>query len=152
MNIEDLLYFEEGYRSEPYWCSERFPTVGIGKCLGGRGESLNHYDFTVPLSVAKEWVKCDCIELYTRLSRETWFDKQTQPRKTILLSMAYQMGVDGLLCFSNMIRALEFEDFEQAKVEAIDSRWYRQTPERATRHANVLLTGNIENEYKEFIK
>ena len=57
--------------------------------------------------------------------------------------MAYQMGVTGLSKFKNMLTAVELGDFDEAANQALDSRWARQTPERATRHAEMLRVGEI---------
>ena len=51
--------------------------------------------------------------------------------QAILTEMAYQMGVSGLMNFKKMWSALEVEDFEEAKIQMLDSRWAKQTPTRA---------------------
>ncbi len=147
--IGKLLLNEEGFRTDAYYCSEGYPTIGIGKRIGSKGASLDNYRFTCPLVVAIDWLEEETDALTKQLSKYSWFTKQNKDRQTILISMAYQMGMSGLLCFQNMIRALEAGEFEQAEVEALDSRWYRQTPKRAKRHAEVLKTGDLDYTYPE---
>ena len=43
MNISKMLEIEEGYRSEPYLCSEGYPTVGIGWRIGDKGQTLDDF-------------------------------------------------------------------------------------------------------------
>ena len=57
--------------------------------------------------------------------------------------MAYQIGVNGLLKFKKMISAIEFGDWEEAERQALDSKWAKQTPARAHRHAKVIRTGDV---------
>ncbi len=149
--IIKLLTFEEGYRESAYYCSEGYPTIGIGKRIGSKGASLDSYRFTLPLTVAQDWLEEETDVLVKRMQKYSWFNGLNADRQAIILSMAYQLGVAGLFMFQNMIRAIEAEEWEQVEVEALDSRWYRQTPKRAVRHAQVLRTGNLMETYKGLI-
>jgi len=51
----------------------------------------------------------------------------------MLIEMAYQMGVNGVLKFRKMIAAIERQDWCEAYKEGKNSRWYKQTPSRALR-------------------
>ena len=55
--------------------------------------------------------------------------------------MAYQMGINGLMNFKNMIDAIEEGCWIDAAHEGLDSRWAKQTPERAERQMKTLLHG-----------
>ena len=57
------------------------------------------------------------------------------------MEMAYQMGVEGVLGFQNMIAALERGDWEAVETEALDSRWAKQAPARASDVASRLRAG-----------
>ena len=59
MNIISLLNFEEGFSEVPYYCSEGYPTIGIGKRIGPKGAPLSQYQFTVSKSVATVWMSED---------------------------------------------------------------------------------------------
>ena len=63
-------------------------------------------------------------------------------RRAVLLSMAYQMGVDGLMKFKNMWAAINRQDWDDAADQMLDSKWARQTPERAGRHARIMRGEN----------
>ncbi len=148
MNVLQLLKFEEGFRSKPYYCSEGFPTVGIGKKIGPKNAPLDLYQFTVPEEVALEWVGVEVCELLKVLNKEEWFMALSSDNKSIILSMAYQIGITGLFKFKRMIAALSIGDFEEAVIEAKDSLWYRQTKSRAVRHCRVLAGESIRAVYR----
>lgn len=137
----DLLHFEEGYKRHPYYCSEGYPTVGIGVKIGGKGTPLEVYQFTVPLSVAKEWCKEKVRWLDFELKKFDWYVGLNEDRKIIILSMAYQMGIFKVRRFERMIEAIEQEKWYDVRYEMLDSRWANQTPSRANRHAEAMLRG-----------
>ena len=45
--------------------------------------------------------------------------------------MAYNLGVDGLLKFKKMWKALEKQDYQTAAEEMKDSKWYHQVGRRS---------------------
>jgi lysozyme len=55
----------------------------------------------------------------------------SQERQEVIFEMCYQLGVGGVLKFKNMWTAIESNDFAQASVEMLDSKWHEQTPQRA---------------------
>jgi lysozyme len=61
--------------------------------------------------------------------------------------MAFQLGINGFLQFRMMRQALSRCDWLAARNEALDSLWARQTPNRARRVAEQILTG----EYYEIL-
>ena len=56
----------------------------------------------------------------------------------IVLEMCYQLGVNGFLTFKKTIKFLENRQWEKASVEMLDSRWARQTPNRANKLSELL--------------
>lgn len=145
MTLFELLKLEEGYSETVYRCSEGYPTIGIGTKIGTKGADLGKFTLTVNEQVAKALLDMRVNDKLKKLSAHTWFNKLDETRKIIILSMAYQMGVTGLLKFKMMIAALDKYDYKEAALQALDSRWAKQTPERANRHAEVLRTGKFES-------
>lgn len=143
MNILQLLEREEGYRAKPYYCSEGYPTVGIGKKIGPQHAPLELYQFEVSREMADLWLCEEVSVVIDKLIDHEWFCMIDEHRKNVIVSMAYQMGVSGLLKFKNMIKALNVGDFDEAARQALDSRWAKQTPQRANRHAESLRTGVV---------
>ncbi len=154
MNLIKILKFEEGFREKPYLCSEGFVTIGLGTKLH-KSKGMNPEDFPITVSegIAEEWLNGEVDVSRYRLNTShvgSIFQQLSYSRRPIILYMAYQMGVDGVLNFNNMWAALENKDYTKASTEALDSKWARQTPERAMRHAKVLLTGDLEETYGRF--
>lgn len=109
---------------------EGYPTIGIGFCVSAdRGAPL-------PRVIADRWLDHLLVEIGKGLdARIPWWRYQPDDVQRALVSMAYQLGVSGLLNFRKMLAALERGDRLQAAAEALDSRWARQTPSRANRVA-----------------
>lgn len=143
MNALQLIEHAEGYRAKPYYCSEGYPTVGIGKRIGPKDSPLEAYRFEVSHRVATAWLIEEVIAIVAVLKDVEWFVKLDDNRQNVIISMAYQMGVEGLLGFTKMIAALGCGDWLEAKMQALDSLWYAQTSKRALHHAQVLLTGDL---------
>ncbi|AJQ94264.1 glycoside hydrolase family protein [Gynuella sunshinyii] len=64
-----------------------------------------------------------------------------QCRRRVLINMAFNLGVNGLLKFKNMLAALANRDFSRAAVEMLDSKWARQVGKRAEELAREMETG-----------
>ena len=134
---------EEGYREFAYRCSEGYPSIGIGWKIGRKEDSLESYKF---MSVSERIAEMKCSERIFEIRAELgekipFFFLQTMPRQTMLISMAYQMGVDGLMGFKHMLSAIRDRDWEVVYIEGLDSRWAKQTPERAERHMLTMKHG-----------
>ena len=57
---------------------------------------------------------------------------------SILTEMVFQLGKNGVRKFKKMLRAITIKDYQEASVQMIDSKWARQTPERAKRLAKMM--------------
>ena len=154
-NITSLLQYEEGFREKPYLCSEGYPTVGTGIRIGPKGADLKNYEFTVPREVDAVWLQ-SILNSTTRsmLSNERIAKAMNamgvldEARTAVLVSMAYQMGVAGLAQFKNTLSLIESKRFEDAAVAMLQSKWAKQTPSRAKRHAEQMRSGLWCSEYK----
>lgn len=147
----ELLKFEEGYREKAYLCSTGYPTIGIGTKLGPKGSDLSNYTMVVTEHAAKALLHDEVKKIRSELVKRRWYIELDSDRQTIIKSMAYQMGCNGLFKFKRMISALERKDYSSAAKEALDSRWAKQTVARAERHATVIATGNLMETYEGLI-
>jgi lysozyme len=144
MRIAKLLMFEEGLREKAYYCSEGYPTIGIGWKIGGKNQPLEHFKW---MQMSKQAALAQCHDESFVLSMQLhaiidcWQDLN-EARQAVLISMAYQMGLTGLMKFKKMIAAIEAGDFVEAAAQGKDSRWASQTHSRANRHMRVILLGN----------
>ena len=144
MNITKMLSKEEGFRSEPYLCSEGYATEGVGWRIGSKGQPLKdfkHISMCEGAAYAQLDFKIAGIE--AQLGNEfAFYSDLNEPRKAVLISMAYQLGFAGLLGFKNMLAAIQTQCWNDAAHEGLDSKWWAQTPERAERQMTMLLLGD----------
>lgn len=142
-SVTIVIKREEGYKERPYHCSEGYLTVGIGWKIGPKNVDLESVKYmSVSVQVAELKLSERIFELREELaSKIPFFFLQTTPRQSMLISLAYQLGVDGLMKFKNMLKAIEDRDYDLAYSEGLDSRWAKQTPERAVRQMHTMKHG-----------
>jgi lysozyme len=138
-----LLEIEERYRNKVYYCSEGYPTWLIGKKVGKKGQPLSDFAMLdAPISVAYAWLDYDLQTIIKQCQSFAWFSRLNQARKDIVISMCYQLGFDGFCKFKQTIKHIENGSFALAAQEMLDSKWAKQTPERAHRHSKVMSVGD----------
>ena len=151
-DIISLLNCEEGYSETPYYCSAGYPTIGIGQRIGPKGAPLKLYEFTVSKALAAVWLADKVKETMADMDKyqniKAAMSACNKPRQAVLISMAYQMGADGLSRFTNTLKSVADARWHDAQSGMLASKWARQTPNRANRHAIQMLTGVWHPEYK----
>lgn len=141
----DLLKFEEGYRSTPYIGTEGYLHIGYGRKLSNR-KGLNPEDYTTKTNPKSEEILLShrvdsMLHVLKTTGHRGIFLELSDERQAILLSMMYQMGFSGLYEFTNMWKAIYLGDYEDAAKAMLNSKWAKQTPARANRHAETMRTG-----------
>ena len=147
-SIVKILNYEEGYKERPYIDTEGYPTVACGVKIGPKGAPLSNYTFTVPREVGDVWLESFVASTIKKMNENPLIISAmkacNQERKDILVSMAYQMGVQGLAGFKNTLAMVAVGNFSGAASGMLSSKWAKQTPNRASRHAEVMRTGTLE--------
>lgn len=147
-NIVKILNYEEGYKDRPYIDTEGYPTVACGVKIGPKGAPLSNYTFTVPREVGDVWLESFVASTIKKMNENPLIISAmkacNQERKDILTSMAYQMGVQGLAGFKNTLAMVASGNFSGAASGMLSSKWAKQTPNRANRHAEVMRTGTLD--------
>lgn len=138
-----ILALEEGFRDKPYYCTEGFPTIGYGRVIGKVGDPLPNITVTEP---DERKLLIERIER-TERAISGILEGHNEARRAVLVSMAYQLGVNGLLKFNRFLAAMKGKNYDLAHDEMLDSKWARQTPARAKRHASVIESGDIGSAY-----
>ncbi|CAH9053850.1 hypothetical protein PSECIP111951_00906 [Pseudoalteromonas holothuriae] len=129
---EQLLRYE-GLSLTAYKCTQGKLTIGIGRNLIDKGISLEEAHYLLNNDIAETLAQVN--------SRIAIFTIINEPRKLVLLDMAFNLGVAGLCKFKNMIAALERQDYQKAADEMLDSRWARQVGQRAQDLARKMVEG-----------
>lgn len=75
------------------------------------------------------------------LARAPWMATLDEARFGVMMNMAFQLGVDGLLKFVNTLQMVEDGDYDGAADGMLKSLWAKQTPERALRMSEQMRTG-----------
>lgn len=132
-DYKKILIEDEGLRLKPYKCSEGKLTIGVGRNLDANGISEDEamYMLEHDINKAKRAAK-GLVERFDALSDDI---------KIVLVSMVFQMGAYGVSKFQNMLQAIEIGAYDVAAVEMLESRWARQTPNRAKRLAERMKNG-----------
>ena len=130
----DRIKEHEGYRRFVYECSTGHKTIGYGTMIEPSGHGIPRY-------IAELLLRDYLTTIESLLRPHEWFCDLNTNRQHCILEMAYQMGVDGVLGFKNMISSLSAESWDDAEMHALDSLWARQTPKRAQEVARRLRQG-----------
>jgi lysozyme len=141
MDIYTILEFEEGLSLTPYLCSRGYVTIGLGtKLHKSKGLDPNDFPISISRKMAVEWLYSEVALKNERLVNMFGSDytNLSPDRQAIIMSMAYQLGTTGVSMFKNMWVYLSVDHFQNAAMEMLDSRWAKQTPERAKRHKRVM--------------
>jgi lysozyme len=127
------LIRHEGYRESPYEDSVGVLTIGVGHNLQAKPMCW------AALMVQLEHDIRDCIEDLDR-NHPIW-RRQTDKRQRVLINMCFNLGIAGLGKFRNMWTAIDAEDYDQAAVEMLDSRWAVQVGSRSQELAAWMRGG-----------
>tara|TARA_R110002012_G_C11437710_1_gene590177 strand:+ start:61 stop:543 length:483 start_codon:yes stop_codon:yes gene_type:complete len=154
VDVKDLyeeIGSDEGKVLHAYLCTELHATVGIGHKIldtdpekeldifGINGEEVPDDQYITEdrcYILFQEDVQIaisGCMKIYTN------WDDLPQEVQHILVNMCFQLGQRGLSNFKQMGKAIEESDWEKASLEMMDSRWAKQTPQRAERLKNRML-------------
>jgi lysozyme len=91
---------------------------------------------------AHELIRSTLAQRETGLAGRVWFDRLNAVRQGVLLEVAYNLGLNGLLGFRRMIAALTRQDFVAAARELMDSNAARALPGRYSWLAARLQSGH----------
>ena len=153
MTINDRLIERikkhEGYRISPYKDTVGKWTVGYGRNLEDNPLSVmeviklfSNVDFKSTVNAERFFegllvgdIRKHTEELESRLAMFPMCDYEEQ---TVLIDMAFNLGVPTLLQFKGMLHAIDNDDKVEAAVELLDSKYAEQVKTRAVDNAKLL--------------
>ena len=139
LQLRKMMVFEEDKKNFIYEDHLGNQTVGIGHlCANGFSDAV------VELIFQEDWQPCEVWLLRTF----AWFDQLDLVRQLALINFRFQLGPDRFLKFKATIDCLSKKDFIGASRQMLASKWAKQTPNRATRVAYMILHGEFPKEYK----
>jgi lysozyme len=129
------LELDEGVKHEIYLDHLGLPTFGIGHLIRDEDPEYGE-DVGTPVTdnrVAEAFEQDiqitidDCEKLYPD------FYELPEEAQLIIANMCFNLGYPRLSAFKGMKRGVDARDWNAAADEMVDSRWYRQVPNRADR-------------------
>ena len=125
------LKLEEGFRSKVYRDTVGKQTIGYGLNLDA-GISERLASFILSFLVR---------EIEEQLLTYRWYSGLDDVRRAVILDVAFNCGVDGLLHFPKMISALLAKNWTAASQELLDSDAARLNSSRYRALSQALLKG-----------
>ena len=136
-DVETMLSQQEGTgpikngRFFPYTDSRGFLSIGNGRCLDRKGLSTDEARMLFHSDIA------DAIEDAHHVC--SIYDQLSRPRQLVLISMAYNLGREGLEHWPRFLGAIHREDWEDAADELLESKAAReQAPVRYKQLAKMM--------------
>ncbi|MBF6571597.1 MAG: glycoside hydrolase family protein [Candidatus Binataceae bacterium] len=128
----ELIKQHEGYSMFPKPDSNGTTQIGYGTNLSRRGIDPGEADWLLTRDVRRltEW-----------LSSYPFFDLLSSTRKAVLIDMAYNLGETGFAGFTEMIEALDHNEYRAAAIAMLDSEWAAQVGDRAATDAAMMHNG-----------
>ena len=132
MDMDRLLQSvkkHEGYRNKVYLDTLGKRTVGVGHlCVEDFWEDDKEYEEKFLMTILKHDLQTAIKGADRVLVECPVLDDLAEE---IIIEMVFQLGETGVSKFKNMIKALKIPDYQTAAIEMLDSKWAKQTPERA---------------------
>jgi len=129
MDTAERIAKNEGYRRNKYLDSEGIETIGFGFNLE------QGFDVTESRMILNYRIEKIKNQLTFKLDYFITFPSEVQ---SVLVEMAYNLGVHGVLQFCKTINYLIAEDYEKASIEMLDSKWADQVGDRAVRLSEII--------------
>ena len=141
MNLERLLESvkkHEGYRNKVYLDTLGKRTVGVGHlCVEDFWEDDTEYEESFLMDILEKDLQ-EAIRGAKELMEEHGCADIDDRAEEILIEMVFQLGRTGVSKFRNMWKALSEHNYVGASFEMLDSRWAKQTPNRAKNMADQM--------------
>jgi len=119
----DSIKQHEGYVGVVYKDSLGIDTIGYGFAIK---------DLELDVDICDIILERKLKNLNDRIKiKFDWYKYMPPEIQNIVTEMCYQLGVTGFSKFRKTISYLQNKEFKNASIEMLDSRWAKQTPNRA---------------------
>ena len=130
MNLINQIKKHEGYKSEVYQCTEGYDTIGYGFAIK---------DLVMDEDIAEMILRRKLDSLIERVNKRfKWVSELPIEAQDVIYEMCYQLGITGVSKFKKTLAYLENFEYKMASKEMLDSKWARQTPNRAKRLSDII--------------
>ena len=126
----EAVKLSEGFRDRVYKDSLGIDTIGYGFAIK---------DLVLDEDISEMILKRKLEALIERVNKRFDFvECLPEEAQEVIYEMCYQLGVTGVSKFKKTLLYLENEEFNRASKEMLDSKWARQTPNRAKRLSDII--------------
>lgn len=134
--LETQLRRDEGEVLHAYLDSLGFTTIAVGRLIDKRkGGGISKEESAMLL-------RNDISKVAAGVAQALpWSAQLDEARRGVLLNMAFQMGLQGLLGFKNTLATIQAGDYKKAAQQMLQSKWATQTPQRAKRLSDQMSDG-----------
>ncbi len=132
--IKEQLVRHEGLRLKPYRCTAGKLTIGIGRNLDDCGISQSE----AYVMLINDIMNCE-KQLQQKIP--DIYNSLDEVRKSVLLNMCFNLGINGLLGFKNTLAFVKAGDWERAANNMLVSRWAKQVGRRAIELSELMRKG-----------
>ena len=133
LKIEDILEQHEGKRKFPYLDTVGKTTIGIGRNLTDVGLSEDEIQYLFQNDIKRVIRGLD--------NWLPWWREKSENVRIVLMSMCFNLGIEGLLKFKKFLAALRINKLDDAAVEMLDSKWAEQVGKRAIELSDMVRNG-----------
>jgi lysozyme len=131
--IEQQIIRHEGILLFPHQDTTGHLTIGVGRNLKERGISRPE---------AVYLMRNDILDAVAALNNSlSWWRSLDPIRQRVLIDMAFNLGITGLLKFNLMLSHIHQGEYDKAAKGMLNSHWAQQVGQRATRLARMMETG-----------
>lgn len=125
----------EGLKRFPYRDTQGKWTIGYGRNLTDVGISETEADIMLNDDIVNA-----TAELYRFLP---WAQDLDDIRKAVLIECVFNMGIEGLLTFREMLSSLKNNNYVLAAKQMLESKWASQVGTRANDLSYSIETGKM---------
>jgi lysozyme len=130
----------EGFRSKVYKCPAGYMTIGYGRNVETNGITKEEAEYLLQKDVEK---------IEKKLSEKlSWFSDLEEPRRAVLINMAFNLGIAGLLKWKNTLECIKEGEYSGASSAIRQSKYARQVGNRAKELANQMETGFFKDQLR----
>tara|TARA_R100001129_G_scaffold167234_1_gene134714 strand:+ start:1265 stop:1687 length:423 start_codon:yes stop_codon:yes gene_type:complete len=128
--LREAVKLSEGYRARVYKDTLGIDTIGYGFAIKDLELDKDICDMILDKKLNKLIKDVD--------NKFPFMDDIAVEAQDVIYEMCYQLGINGFSKFKKTIAYLRDEDYKMAAIEMLDSRWAKQTPNRAKRLSNII--------------
>ena len=133
----------EGRKLEAYKCTAGVLTVGIGhNCLAWPVKGVTKVGDRISPEKCQELFCLDVGRVEVMLENSLpWVKQLNSARYAVLLNMAFNLGIAGLLSFKLTLEHVRKSEYTQAAAAMLQSKWAEQVKGRAKELSKQMESG-----------